>query len=90
MNKELQKLSDLVSTEKDLSELELPKLNELLPFMQVFVKREQDKLEEGKKENNHKFKEKDYIHSKGPNNSNGTELRTDGNKDKIHSPTNFR
>ena len=90
MNKELQKLSDLVSSEKDLGELELPKLNELLPFMQAFVKKEQNKLEECIKENNHQFKEKKYRYFKDPNQNKNIELRTEGNKDKIHSPTNFR
>ena len=90
MNKELLKLSDIISSEKDPSELDLPKLNELLPFMKAFVIKEQNNLEESKKENDYKFKEKEYRHFKDPNENKNTELRTKGNKDKIHSPTNFR
>ena len=92
MNQDLKMLSDAISSEEDLSNLDLPKLNELLPFMRAFVKKEEDKLEESIKENYHKFKEKDYRYFKDLNKSksNNIDLLIEGNKDKIHSPISFR
>lgn len=92
MDLELKMLSDAVSSEEDLSNLVLPKLNELLPFMRAFVKKEEYKLEESIKENYNKFKEKDYRYFKDLNKSksNNIDLLIEGNKDKIHSPISFK
>ena len=92
LNKELEMLQDLIDLEKDFNNLHLPKLNELKPFMQAFVKIEQDNLEKNIKENNHKFKEKDcrYFMDLNKSKSKNTNLLIEGNKDKIRSPIGFR
>lgn len=88
MNKELEMLPDLISSEKDLNNSDLPKLNELLPFMRAFIKKEKDMIEQSKKENTNipkeiKYKEKDL------DKDNKIKIKLKKST-YIHSPTNFR